>query len=128
VATSDGVEGRRGDSWLRAMALHVHGVRLSLGEKSGRLVDTMTAGELEALVREGIPEASVKATDLNGGGDHFELMVVSGRFEGRSMVERHRMVYGALGDAMRGAIHALRIQALTPEQFKKGLIGDIGRS
>lgn len=88
----------------------------------------MTTGELETLVQQAIPEASVKAIDLNGGGDHFELMVVSGRFEGRSMVERHRMVYGALGEAMRGAIHALRIQALTPEQFKKGLIGDIGRS
>ena len=102
--------------------------RLSLARESANVGQTMTVSELETLVQEAIPTASVKAVDLNGGGDHFELLVVCEQFEGRSMVERHRIVYGALGDAMRGAVHALRIQALTPDQFKKGLIGDIGRS
>ena len=50
------------------------------------------------------------------GGSHWRLTIVSDAFHGKSAVARHRMVYEALGDLMKRDIHALRIEALAPEQ------------
>ncbi len=50
------------------------------------------------------------------GGGHYRLLVVSPHFAGKSTVARHRMVYSALGDLMRGRIHALSIQSLAPDE------------
>ena len=50
------------------------------------------------------------------GGGHFNVQIVSAEFSGKSPVERHRMVYSALGDAMHHDIHALSIQARTPDE------------
>lgn len=50
------------------------------------------------------------------GGSHWQLTIVSEAFRGASAVARHRMVYEALGDLMKRDIHALRIEALAPEQ------------
>ena len=52
------------------------------------------------------------------GGGHFELIIVSDDFTGKSLVERHRMVNQALKSEFKTAIHALSIKALTPEEFK----------
>lgn len=51
-----------------------------------------------------------------GGGGHYRLLVVSAAFAGKSTIARHRLVYDALGDLMRGRIHALSIKSLTPEE------------
>lgn len=51
-----------------------------------------------------------------GGGGHFNVSIVSTAFSGKSLLERHRMVYSAMGDAMQHEIHALSIQAKTPEE------------
>jgi BolA protein len=53
------------------------------------------------------------------GGGHFRVLVVSPRFAERSRLERHRMVYAALGDALRGDVHALALRALTPEEWRR---------
>jgi len=50
------------------------------------------------------------------GGGHFNVTVVSERFAGQSPIERHRMVYSALGDLMQTEIHALSIQASAPNE------------
>jgi len=50
------------------------------------------------------------------GGSHWQLTIVSEAFRGKSPVARHRMIYEALGDLMERDIHALRIEALAPEQ------------
>jgi len=52
----------------------------------------------------------------NGG--HFSLLIVSEQFVGKNLVQRHRMVYDALGDLMQTHIHALSIRALTPEEHR----------
>lgn len=52
-----------------------------------------------------------------GGGGHFAVRIVSARFAGKSRVERHRMVYQALGNAMQSEIHALSIKSLTPDEL-----------
>ena len=86
----------------------------------------MRSSDLEEKIRSGVSGADVRATDLKGTGDHFEVVVVAPVFKGKPLVERHRMVYAALGDAMREEIHALMIQALDPDQFKDGLVTRIG--
>lgn len=50
------------------------------------------------------------------GGGHYILYIVSPKFQGQSMVQRHRLIYDALGDLMKSEIHALSITAKTPEE------------
>ncbi|HEX9625968.1 MAG TPA: BolA family protein [Acidiferrobacterales bacterium] len=52
-----------------------------------------------------------------GGGGHYVLTIVSANFAGKGPIERHRMVYAALGEAMRAEIHALSIHAYTPDEL-----------
>ena len=52
-----------------------------------------------------------------GGGGHFELIIVSPLFEGKSTQARHRMVHAALGDMLEREIHALSIKAYTPDEI-----------
>ncbi|KHD07521.1 hypothetical protein PN36_25100 [Candidatus Thiomargarita nelsonii] len=51
------------------------------------------------------------------GGGHFIVTIVSPQFTEKSLIDRHRMVYDALGELMKTAIHALSINAQTPEEF-----------
>jgi BolA protein len=51
------------------------------------------------------------------GGGHFEVLIVSQAFAGKSLLERHRLVYEALADLMKKEIHALSIRALTPDDL-----------
>ena len=73
------------------------------------MADTST---LEALLRERFPDASeLGVEDRTGGGDHFQVTVASGRFDGLSLVEQHRLVYEALAAPLGdGSIHELRIK------------------
>jgi acid stress-induced BolA-like protein IbaG/YrbA len=57
--------------------------------------------------------------EVTGDGQHFQALVVSSAFEGKSRVQRHQLVYRALGDRMREEIHALSMQTLTPEESKR---------
>ena len=58
--------------------------------------------------------------EVLGDGQHFQALVVSAEFAGRSRIQRHQLVYAALGERMREEIHALSMQTLTPEEWKKG--------
>ena len=55
-----------------------------------------------------------------GDGQHFQAIIVSAAFEGRSRVQRHQLVYAALGERMREEIHALSMKTLTPEEWRAG--------
>lgn len=52
------------------------------------------------------------------GGGHYRLRIVSEKFNGRKLIERHRLVYDAVGDMMQAEIHALAITALAPTEEK----------
>ena len=67
---------------------------------------------LEALLRTSFPDASELAVeDRTGGGDHFQVTIASGRFDGLSLVDQHRLVYEALEAPLAdGSIHELRIK------------------
>lgn len=55
--------------------------------------------------------------EVAGDGHHFEAVIVCAAFRGKSRVQRHQLVYGALGDRMRAEIHALSMKTLTPEEW-----------
>lgn len=59
------------------------------------------------------------------GGGHFQVVIVSPAFSGRNRVERHRMVYDAVRDLIPHAIHALAINAHTPEELAQGATGKV---
>lgn len=55
---------------------------------------------------------------VDGDGQHFQAVIVSNAFIGKRLVQRHQLVYAALGDRMREEIHALSMKTLTPEEFQ----------
>ena len=58
--------------------------------------------------------------EVIGDGQHFQALIVSTEFAGRSRVQRHQLVYTALGERMREEIHALSMKTLTPQEWKAG--------
>jgi stress-induced morphogen len=75
----------------------------------------MNAGEIEALIKEAIPDARVTIRDLAGDGDHYAAEVISASFRGKSRVQQHKIVYDALQGRMGGALHALALQTGVPD-------------
>jgi BolA protein len=83
---------------------------------------------IEALLRDRLGARHVEVIDESalhaghagaaGGAGHFRALVVSPAFEGKSPLERQRLVYAALAELMGPEIHALAMQTLTPEQWK----------
>lgn len=74
----------------------------------------MQSEEIQAMIERGLPGAEVQ---VSGDGRHFDAVVISQAFAGKSLLEQHRMVYAALGDKMGGDIHALTMRTYTREQW-----------
>jgi acid stress-induced BolA-like protein IbaG/YrbA len=55
--------------------------------------------------------------EVEGDGQHFSAVIVSNAFAGKSRIQRHQIVYAALGDRMREEIHALSMKTLTPDEY-----------
>ncbi len=75
----------------------------------------MIAGEIEALIKEALPDATVVLRDLAGDGDHYAAEVVSESFRGKNRVRQHQMIYDALRGKLGGTLHALALQTSVPE-------------
>jgi acid stress-induced BolA-like protein IbaG/YrbA len=78
----------------------------------------MNSEDIAALIRQGLPSARVEVQSDDN--THFATLVVSDDFEGLRQLQRHQLVYRALGDKMGGEIHALSIRALTPAELAAG--------
>lgn len=74
----------------------------------------MEAGEIERLIKDALPDAQVIIEDLRGDGDHYAALVTSAAFVGKSRVQQHQMVYGALRGRMGSELHALALQTALP--------------
>jgi stress-induced morphogen len=74
----------------------------------------MPAADIEALIREALPDADVTITDLAGDGDHYAARIVSAAFAGKTRVQQHKLVYEALGGRMGGELHALQLTTAVP--------------
>ncbi|OWU67312.1 ATP-binding protein [Roseovarius sp. 22II1-1F6A] len=77
----------------------------------------MQAHEIEALIREGFPDAQITITDLAGDGNHYAAEVIDESFRGQNRVQQQRAVYAALKGKMAGAngeLHALALTTKAP--------------
>lgn len=79
----------------------------------------MDAATIQRLIEQGLPGS--RATVHGADGVHFEAEVVSAAFQGKLPLARHRMVYATLGELMGGAIHALSLRTVTPEEASRGV-------
>lgn len=77
--------------------------------------------ELTALLQTAFPDGKIEVTDLTGSRDHYRAVIVSPAFEGKGLLDRHRAVYAALGDAMKQRIHAFSFDAFTPAERTRKL-------
>ena len=93
-------------------------------------MSTTTANPIEKLIQTKLESAfnpsfmeiineSYKHNVPKGAESHFKVVVVSPEFEGKSLIQRHRAVNQTLSDELKNSIHALSIQAMTPEQWEK---------
>lgn len=81
----------------------------------------MDAADVEELIEAGIPDARAEVTHPRGpeDDDHLAAVVVSPAFEGKSLVDQHKLVYDALGEHMTTDVHALEVKTYTPEQYSE---------
>jgi acid stress-induced BolA-like protein IbaG/YrbA len=77
----------------------------------------LSATQLEDYIKQGLACDYIKV--LGDDGTHFEAVVVSAAFVGKSMVQQHQLVYAALGERMRAEIHALSMKTYTPEKWQE---------
>jgi stress-induced morphogen len=75
--------------------------------------------EIVEKIKASLTDAEVRVQDLTGTKDHYEATIISQQFEGKPLIKRHRMVYAALKEEMKGPIHALTLKTYTPEQWKE---------
>jgi len=75
----------------------------------------MESAEIERLIKAALPDARVEIQDLAGDGDHYAATVMSEAFRGKSRVQQHQLVYGALKGQMGGVLHALALTTMTPD-------------
>jgi acid stress-induced BolA-like protein IbaG/YrbA len=77
----------------------------------------VTPEQVESYIAKGLQCERLRVA---GDGQHFEALIVSEAFRGKSRVQRHQLVYAALGERMREEIHALSMRTLTPEEAVDG--------
>jgi acid stress-induced BolA-like protein IbaG/YrbA len=75
----------------------------------------MSPEKVAELIRAGLPGATVRVESDDN--THFASLVVAPQFAGKRPIARHQLVYATLGELMGREIHALSIEALTPEEF-----------
>jgi stress-induced morphogen len=75
----------------------------------------MDAHEIENMIKAALPDATIEIKDLAGDGNHYAATVTSSAFKGKSRVQQHQMVYGALQGRMGGVLHALALTTVAPD-------------
>ncbi len=78
----------------------------------------ISPAQLEAMITHELPDAEIQLADLTGGGDHYQAVVVSESFLGKTLVQQHQMVYKAVNAVMADeSLHALALKTFTPEKW-----------
>ena len=76
----------------------------------------VTPSDIKSWIEAGLPEAVVS---VDGDGHHFYALILFNGFEGKSLIQRHRVVYDVLGDKMKADIHALSMKTFTFDEHKQ---------
>jgi len=71
------------------------------------------------LIKKDLPDAEIEVSDMTGTLDHLEIMVASNAFEGKMLLQQHRMIMDILKDALSGPVHAVKIKTMTLDKFKE---------
>jgi len=80
----------------------------------------ITPEEIKQTLSEALPMTLVETQDLTGGGDHWQVIIVSSAFEGKGLLEQHRIVNEALKEPLADQrIHALALKTYSPAQWEK---------
>ena len=80
----------------------------------------ITPDEIKSTLANALPVSLVETQDLTGGGDHWQVILVSSAFEGKGLIEQHRMVNDALKEPLADQrIHALSLKTYSPAQWEK---------
>ena len=75
--------------------------------------------QVEGMIKAQMPDAQVQVQDLTGGGDHYQVTVVSSQFADKRLVQQHQLVYSALQQALSSeAIHALALKTYSPAAWQ----------
>ena len=77
----------------------------------------VTPEQVQSYIERGLQCSEVRVA---GDGQHFEALIVSEAFRGKTRIQRHQLVYAALGERMREEIHALSMRTLTPDEAANG--------
>lgn len=87
----------------------------------------MTTETIKKLLNDALSPKQIEIIDnsaahaghigAQSGGGHYHVTIVSDAFEGKTLVQRHQLVYKALGDMMKQQIHALGINAMSPSEY-----------
>lgn len=79
-----------------------------------------TPDEIKSMIRGKFPDAEVSLKDLTGTGDHWQVTITTKAFEGKPMLEQHRMVKSVFeADIASGAVHAFSLKTYTPDEWLK---------
>ena len=73
----------------------------------------MDLKEIESLIKEAMPDASIDIQDLAGDGNHYSATITSSQFSGKSKIEQHKMVYDAFNGKMGSDLHALKLKTVS---------------
>ena len=70
--------------------------------------------EVKQMILAGLPDAQVEVEDMRGTGDHFDILVVSEAFRGKSLIEQHKLIFSILESEMDKGIHAVQLKTRVP--------------
>lgn len=105
-------------SSLRVLSKAAQTMTSTISNPIEKLIQTKLEAAFTPSFMEIVNE-SYKHNVPKGAESHFKVVVVSTDFEGKSLIQRHRSVNQTLSDELKNSIHALSIQAMTPEQWEK---------
>ena len=74
---------------------------------------------IKARLQAAFPDARLELEDLTGTRDHYQLVIASEVFVGKTPIEQHQLVYRALAEEMKGPIHALALKTYTPQAYDR---------
>ena len=79
----------------------------------------MTEENVKQRIESGLSDAQVEVVDTKGTGDHFSVVVISDKFEGKSLVKRHQMVYATVSDVLTKELHALQLKTYSSKEWSQ---------
>tara|TARA_B110000196_G_C20898167_1_gene544658 strand:- start:347 stop:592 length:246 start_codon:yes stop_codon:yes gene_type:complete len=79
----------------------------------------MTEESVKQRIESGLSDSQVQVVDTKGTGDHFSVVVISDKFEGKSLVKRHQMVYNTVSDVLTKELHALQLKTYSSKEWSQ---------